>query len=175
MDIFVKRLKCNLVEITLFHWRVLFSKMLAILYKHLSSMHVPLFVARLRNIWNTVYLFTHRETNRFNLAVTVAPQNKMSFNLTYQELLKRTHGIYEQVCLMKVTVCNMIRNNSVKLLMHLNLSFKCYSTRNVCRQFENKFTVPKFVPPHQICMHRRNAAYGLTKFLFLLKNMYSLS
>lgn len=40
---------------------------------------------------------THRETNRFNLAVTVAPQSKVSFNLTYQELLKRKHGHYEQV------------------------------------------------------------------------------
>ncbi|XP_053377299.1 inter-alpha-trypsin inhibitor heavy chain H3-like isoform X2 [Mercenaria mercenaria] len=39
----------------------------------------------------------HRETNRFNLAVTVAPQSKVSFNLTYQELLKRTRGHYEQV------------------------------------------------------------------------------
>lgn len=39
----------------------------------------------------------HRETNKFNLAVTVAPQEKISFNLTYQELLKRTRGHYEQV------------------------------------------------------------------------------
>ncbi|XP_060571367.1 inter-alpha-trypsin inhibitor heavy chain H3-like [Ruditapes philippinarum] len=39
----------------------------------------------------------HRETNRFNLAVTVASQSKVSFNLTYQELLKRKHGYYEQV------------------------------------------------------------------------------
>ncbi|XP_052285605.1 inter-alpha-trypsin inhibitor heavy chain H3-like isoform X2 [Dreissena polymorpha] len=38
-----------------------------------------------------------RETNRFQLAVSVAPLGKISFNLTYQELLKRKHGHYEHV------------------------------------------------------------------------------
>ncbi|WAR26685.1 ITIH6-like protein [Mya arenaria] len=38
-----------------------------------------------------------RETNRFTLSVSVAPQGKVTFNLTYQELLRRKHGYYEQV------------------------------------------------------------------------------
>ncbi|XP_052780351.1 inter-alpha-trypsin inhibitor heavy chain H6-like isoform X2 [Mya arenaria] len=38
-----------------------------------------------------------RETNRFTLSVSVAPFGKVTFNLTYQELLRRKHGYYEQV------------------------------------------------------------------------------
>lgn len=38
-----------------------------------------------------------RKTNRFSVEVNVAAQEKVIFNLTYQELLKRKHGSYEHV------------------------------------------------------------------------------
>ncbi|KAH3816258.1 inter-alpha-trypsin inhibitor heavy chain H4-like [Dreissena polymorpha] len=65
-----------------------------------------------------------RETNRFQLAVSVAAHGKISFNLTYQELLKRKHGHYEHVVYidpgqavaeMKVSVSIMESRNITKL------------------------------------------------------------
>ncbi|XP_033745783.1 inter-alpha-trypsin inhibitor heavy chain H3-like isoform X2 [Pecten maximus] len=38
-----------------------------------------------------------RETNKFQVNVNVAPQSTVTFNLTYQNLLRRNHGIYEHV------------------------------------------------------------------------------
>lgn len=38
-----------------------------------------------------------RDTNRFSVEVNVGAQEKVVFNLTYQELLKRKRGSYEHV------------------------------------------------------------------------------
>lgn len=38
-----------------------------------------------------------RESNHFSVDVNVAAQEKVIFNLTYQELLKRNRGSYEHV------------------------------------------------------------------------------
>jgi hypothetical protein len=38
-----------------------------------------------------------RETNRFKVEVNVEAQSKVTFNLTYQELLKRQKGVYDHV------------------------------------------------------------------------------
>lgn len=38
-----------------------------------------------------------RETNRFSVEVNVGAKEKVVFNLTYQELLKRKRGSYEHV------------------------------------------------------------------------------
>ncbi|XP_021340029.1 inter-alpha-trypsin inhibitor heavy chain H3-like [Mizuhopecten yessoensis] len=38
-----------------------------------------------------------RETNQFQVSVNVAAESKVTFNLTYQELLKRTFSYYENV------------------------------------------------------------------------------
>lgn len=38
-----------------------------------------------------------RNTNRFSVEVNVGAQEKVVFNLTYQELLKRKRGSYEHV------------------------------------------------------------------------------
>ena len=38
-----------------------------------------------------------RETNRFKVEINVAAQDKVTFNLTYQEVLERRLGVYEHV------------------------------------------------------------------------------
>ena len=38
-----------------------------------------------------------RDANQFTVSVNIEPQAKMLFNLTYEELLTRRRGIYEQV------------------------------------------------------------------------------
>ena len=38
-----------------------------------------------------------RETNKFQIQVNVAAQEKVTFVLTYRELLKRTNGLYNHV------------------------------------------------------------------------------
>ena len=38
-----------------------------------------------------------RDANQFTVSVNIEPQAKMLFNLTYEELLTRRQGIYEQV------------------------------------------------------------------------------
>ena len=38
-----------------------------------------------------------RDSNIFKVAVNVAAQSKIDFNLTYQELLQRRFGVYEHV------------------------------------------------------------------------------
>lgn len=38
-----------------------------------------------------------RETNIFQISVNVAANSKAVFNLTYQELLKRVHGVYKHI------------------------------------------------------------------------------
>ena len=38
-----------------------------------------------------------RDANQFTVSVNVEPQDKMLFNLTYEELLTRRRGVYEQV------------------------------------------------------------------------------
>jgi len=40
------------------------------------------------------FLFRPRASNRFTLSVNVAAQSKVTFNLTYQEMLVRCHGVY---------------------------------------------------------------------------------
>ena len=41
------------------------------------------------------YDFRPREANRFKVDITIAAQGKVTFNLTYQELLQRNKGFYE--------------------------------------------------------------------------------
>ncbi len=38
-----------------------------------------------------------RDANQFTVSVNIEPQAKVLFNLTYEELLTRRRGIYEQV------------------------------------------------------------------------------
>ena len=38
-----------------------------------------------------------RDSNSFTVSLNVEPQNKVSFNLTYEELLTRKLGLYEHV------------------------------------------------------------------------------
>lgn len=46
---------------------------------------------------NVKRYFRPRETNTFTISVNVAAQSKAIFNLTYQELLKRVHGVYKHI------------------------------------------------------------------------------
>ena len=41
--------------------------------------------------------FRPRHTNRFSVDVNVAAESKVTFNLTYQELLERVYGEYEHI------------------------------------------------------------------------------
>ncbi len=44
-----------------------------------------------------VYLCSTRNSNTFNVNVNIQAQSKVTFNLTYEELLTRRLGKYEQV------------------------------------------------------------------------------
>lgn len=48
-----------------------------------------------QNIVN--FLSRPRETNKFQIQVNVAATEKVTFELTYRELLKRTNGLYDHV------------------------------------------------------------------------------
>ena len=47
--------------------------------------------------FHVVFIFRPRETNAFQIMVNVAAMEKVTFELTYQELLKRTKGRYSHV------------------------------------------------------------------------------
>lgn len=42
-------------------------------------------------------LFSARDSNVFTVSVNVEPQSKVTFNLTYEQLLTRTLGLYENI------------------------------------------------------------------------------
>jgi hypothetical protein len=44
-----------------------------------------------------IFIFRPRHTNRFSVDVNVAGESKVTFNLTYQELLERVYGEYEHI------------------------------------------------------------------------------
>lgn len=44
-----------------------------------------------------IFIFRPRHTNRFGVDVNVAAESKVTFNLTYQELLERVYGEYEHI------------------------------------------------------------------------------
>lgn len=42
-------------------------------------------------------MFSARDSNQFNIRVSLEPGSHVIFNLIYEELLKRRRGVYEQV------------------------------------------------------------------------------
>ncbi|XP_013407759.1 inter-alpha-trypsin inhibitor heavy chain H3 isoform X1 [Lingula anatina] len=57
-----------------------------------------------------------RETNRFKVAVNVAAQSKITFNITFQELLQRKLGLYEHV--INVNPGQVVRDLKVDVYIH---------------------------------------------------------
>ena len=43
------------------------------------------------------FIFSARDSNRFSVSVNLEPKKKVTFNLTYEELLKRELGVYRHV------------------------------------------------------------------------------
>lgn len=44
-----------------------------------------------------IVLFSTRDSNKFTVSVNVEAESKVTFNLTYEQLLSRKLGIYENV------------------------------------------------------------------------------
>lgn len=44
-----------------------------------------------------IALFSTRDSNKFTVSVNVEAESKVTFNLTYEQLLSRKLGIYENV------------------------------------------------------------------------------
>jgi hypothetical protein len=57
------------------------------------------------------FQFSARETNMFDISVNVGANEKVTFNLTYQEILQRVHSVYKHVINMaakQVGIVNII-------------------------------------------------------------------
>ena len=57
-----------------------------------------------------------RNTNKFNVAVNVAAQSKVTFELLYQELLERRLGIYEHV--ININPGQVVRDMQITVNIH---------------------------------------------------------
>jgi hypothetical protein len=48
-------------------------------------------------LYHYEFFFRPRETNKFQIQVNVAAKEKVKFELTYRELLRRKNGLYDHV------------------------------------------------------------------------------
>jgi hypothetical protein len=44
-----------------------------------------------------LYIFSARDSNKFTVSVNIEAESKVTFNLTYEQLLTRKLGVYENV------------------------------------------------------------------------------
>lgn len=58
-------------------------------------------------------VFSARDSNVFTVSVNVEPQSKVTFNLTYEQLLARTLGLYENIINVNPGQVNFINKHAV--------------------------------------------------------------